>query len=142
MTKLVAIKTEAELSAALQQAPAEGQPHSDLIFVDGAVKGARVGRALFKMEPYGSCGVFRELEHEEVEKHRVRVEHPNFPTLTRYFDDNRAADAFAEPFRSIDGATLDQNLVTVRVDGAGKVIAELADNGEVKPRDNSDDIPF
>jgi hypothetical protein len=146
MTKMVSIKTNAELERALAQEIPADQPLTDLLIVDGTVKGARVGAVFFKMEPYGSCGVFREIEHEEAERFRVRVDHPAFASLNRYFESDYEAGEFARPYESIDGATIDRAKVKVQLDANGKVVAELDADGGAKPLvpqdGGGDEIPF
>lgn len=126
--KTVTIKTNADLKAAVNSY-ADHVPQCELIFKDGNVIGARVGKARFEYINYG-IQITREVDREEVEKHKVRVEHPNFQPITSYFDDNRAADKFAEPYLNMADTTVRQSLVTVQVDNDGKVIAEVRDGVE------------
>jgi hypothetical protein len=146
MTKMVSIKTNAELERALAQERPADQSFVDLLIVDGTVKGARVGAVFFKMEPYGACGVFREIEHEEADRYRVRVDHHAFPSLNRYFESDYEAGEFARQYESIGGATVDRAKVKVQLDANGKVITELGEDGTVMPlapQDNGgDEIPF
>lgn len=142
--KLTTIKTDAELRGAIQNQP-EGRPFAELIFRDKTVIGARIGQARFSIDSYNVLSVTRETNEEEVDKHRVRVDHPAFPTINRYFNDSSEARKFAATYHDIDGAKVADDLVTVRVDTEGKIIAELKPDGEampLMPQDNGDDIPF
>lgn len=140
--KTKTIKTDADLLEAIQRN--EGRPLCELIFKDGTVIGARIGAAHLRVDSY-SFTATAEIDREEVKRHRVKVEHPNFPTINRYFETSAEANEFARPYRDMPDITLDEQEVTVQLDATGKVIAEV-DGTAVKPLvpqgDGGDDIPF
>lgn len=146
--KTKSLKTDDELATAIQQDSGD-RPHSELMFKDGSVVGARIGRARFEYSGY-SLAITREIDHEEAEKVRVRVDHPNFPTINRYFDEEREADRFALPYREMSDTTVTEGPVTVLLDDTGKVVAELNAEGIPMPLapqssekgSGGDEIPF
>lgn len=142
--KLKTIKTQAELCEAV------GVPNSDgfveLLTLDSAVIGARIGQAHFAVDSY-SFKASRIVEHEEAERYRVRVDHPHFPSLNRYFESQYGeGQGFRSTYEKLPDTTIDAKTVTVQLDGNGRVIAELDESGAVCPltpqENGGDDIPF
>ncbi len=142
--KLKTITKAAETRAALGSALA-GLPF-EISTTDENLTAIRIGGLHIGHNPYGAgLKISRVIEHEEAERYRVRVDHPHFATINRYFEDETGpARDLAASFGSIADATVTKGMVTVQVDDTGKVIAEI--EGEtVKPlakQDNGDDIPF
>lgn len=138
------IKTEAQLLDAIGMPGAGDCGYAELFFKDSLVIGARVGRARFE-SPYG-IAITEQIEREEEERHRVRVDHPHFSSLNRYFDNSRQANDFATPYLAMPDATVTLDLVTVQVDATtGRVLGEVEDGvfRPLMPQDGGgDEIPF
>lgn len=144
--KLKKITTNEELLAAIEPVDGDSRPYAELIVVDGTTKGVRIGRAQFSQESYSAFQALVEIDREEAERYRVRVDHPAFPALNRYFESEYDSREFQRPYDSIDGATIEAKKVKVQIDDDGKVVAELNDEGVAIPltpqEDGGDDIPF
>lgn len=143
--KTKTVKTEAELKdAILSMATNSPDELIEATFKDGStIVRIRVGNLLIE-SPYG-ISVTRQIDHEEAERYRVRVDHPHFASLNRYFDSEYEARTFERQYEAISDATVDAKTVKVLVDGNGKIIAEVGDGGPMPlaPQDNGgDEIPF
>lgn len=142
--KLKTIKTEADVRAAASDIMHNRDEHIEAVIRDGSITEVRIG-TLVITSTYGMT-VSRMIEHEEAERHRVRVDHPAFASLNRYFEYVHEANEFRRPYDDINGAIVAEKKVKVLVDDTGKVVAELGDDGEAMPLvqqdDGGDDIPF
>jgi hypothetical protein len=140
------IKTEAELLDALGLPGAEGQGYAELLTRDGVIYGVRVHKARFAYDNY-SFKATVEIEFEEVDRYRVRVDHPHFASLNRYFENEYGeAREFQRTYEEMSDTTVTAGMVKVQIDNNGKVVAELDADGGAKPLvpqdGGGDEIPF
>jgi hypothetical protein len=146
--KLKTIKTEAEVREAVDSYPDE-LPHVAATVRDGSIVEVRVGTMVIT-STYGMT-VAKMTVYEEAERYRVRVEHPAFPVINRYFDSEYPeAREFQKQYADIPDAVIDARTVKVQLNDAGNVVAEIDDEGTVRPLgpqrsekgEGGDDIPF
>lgn len=126
--ELKTIKTAADLEEAINSFhlhEEERRPYVELIKVDGTVKGARVGNAVFTVESY-SFVAHRQVQHIEETRYRLVAKVQGFDPVILYF---REYDELAEKKKSFaDTAELDDNgfsQVKVLVDARGNVFRDL-----------------
>jgi hypothetical protein len=120
--KLKQIKTIAELESAIYAGRPSGEGFVDITTVDGTIKAARVGSAHFRMEAYGTVGLFREIEHEEADRYRLIAKAQGFKPQVTYHES--LSDLRAKQKSYGDTVETDDN-------SAEQVKVLLNDNGDV-----------
>lgn len=144
--KTKTIKTEAELKDAILSGDSYNPDELiEATFKDGStIVRIRIGNLI--VDSLYGLQVTRRIEHEEAERYRVRVDHPHFASLNRYFESEYEGRGFERTFDAVSDATVDAKTVKVLVNSDGKVIAEVADDGTQRPlvsaTDDGDEIPF